>query len=239
MVYVFNCQLKCFKKKENWMSFKKEETCSRCNGAGDYENKEVYERKCSECNGFGTVIGTYEPTSEKCLFCEGARKVKVLKEGVLRMKPPFRPTEEAVREYNEYYERNSIFRDCEHCRGTGKYHTLTSVKPKTEGCFLTTACVGHMELSDDCLELSVLRDYRDNFILSLPNGKELIKEYYHYSPVIVSKINESNDAEKIYQYIYIEIKTAVKQVQTRDFHQALETYKAMYKHLCCLFLVEL
>lgn len=219
------------------MSWTEEETCLRCNG--EYETKEVYGFKCSDCEGSGTVIVTYEPTNKKCFSCEGRGKVKMLKGGTMHKKPPFIPTEKAVREYNEYYEKRSFFGDCEYCRGTGLSHTPTSKKPKSEGCFLTTACVGHLGLSDDCLELSVLRDYRDNFILSLSNGKELLKEYYHYSPVIVSKINESNDAEKIYQYIYVEIKTAVKQVQTHNFHQALETYKAMYKHLCCLFLVEL
>ncbi|PWS54315.1 CFI-box-CTERM domain-containing protein [Pseudoalteromonas sp. meg-B1] len=221
------------------MSWTEQKRCIRCDGAGEHETSEAYGVKCSKCNGSGAVIVTYEPTNEECSNCKGTGKVKQLKDGLLYKKPPlFARTEKAVREYNEYYEKNSFIADCEYCKRTGKEHVPTTEKPKSEGCFLTTACVKHLGLGDDCLELSTLRDYRDNFILSLSNGKELLEEYYQYSPVIVSKINESNDTEKTYQYIYIEIKVAVKLIQTSNYHQALLTYKAMYKHLCLLFLTK-
>ena len=46
----------------------------------------------------------------------------------------------------------------------------------------TTACVKSKGLSDDCIELSTLRKFRDEYILNLENGEKDIKEYYDTAP---------------------------------------------------------
>lgn len=57
-----------------------------------------------------------------------------------------------------------------------------------EGCFLTTACVGLLELEDDCFELRWLREFRDRVLIKLPGGSEDVEHYYRVAPKIVEAI---------------------------------------------------
>ena len=45
-------------------------------------------------------------------------------------------------------------------------------------CFLTSACVEAKGLADDCHELSVLRNFRENYLRTVPEGRREIAEYY-------------------------------------------------------------
>ncbi len=75
----------------------------------------------------------------------------------------------------------------------------------TSGCFLTSACVEAMGLADNCHELTVLRAFRDGYLISQPEGKDEICEYYHIAPQIVEKINSMPEANKIWIRIYREL----------------------------------
>ena len=61
----------------------------------------------------------------------------------------------------------------------------TQDKSSGSGCYLTTACMNHMQdnFDDSCNELMTLRWFRDNFV-----NKEDIKHYYDVSPIIVDKL---------------------------------------------------
>lgn len=72
-------------------------------------------------------------------------------------------------------------------------------------CFISTACTESKELPDDCKELNCLRHFRDLFVSNLPNGDELIKEYYEVAPKIVSAINKTKHPEKVYSRLYEEL----------------------------------
>ena len=52
-------------------------------------------------------------------------------------------------------------------------------------CFITTACVQHYNLSDNCYQLSTLRNFRDNYLQRSTDGNKLIKEYYSVAPQLV------------------------------------------------------
>ena len=70
------------------------------------------------------------------------------------------------------------------------------------GCFLTTACVTHKGLPDDCRELTVMRRVRDEWLVHQPGGKEKIDEYYRIAPGIVKKIGMREDCVGVWEKLY-------------------------------------
>ena len=70
-------------------------------------------------------------------------------------------------------------------------------KNKTEGCFLTTACVQFGGLSDNCHELMVLRGFRDRYVSHLPGGASLMSEYYATAPTIVQAIDRAPNRSEL------------------------------------------
>ena len=75
----------------------------------------------------------------------------------------------------------------------------TQTKSSGTGCYLTTACMKHYlnNFDDNCYELTVLRRFRVNFV-----PKEDVDHYYDIAPIIVESINNSENANAIYKYIY-------------------------------------
>ncbi len=72
-----------------------------------------------------------------------------------------------------------------------------------EDCFITTACVRHIGLSDNCYELRTLRKFRDEVLPHLPQGKDAIKKYYDIAPKIVLHIEESAHAGRELSRLYV------------------------------------
>jgi len=95
------------------------------------------------------------------------------------------------------------------------------------GCYLTTACAEAMKLPDNCLELSVLRNFRDKILMSRPSGKRAVREYYKIAPEIVQTIGEQNNAQSIWQSVYRDIRFAVSLVLSGDFEKAFKHYQQM------------
>ncbi|MCR5420883.1 MAG: hypothetical protein K6E98_07755 [Lachnospiraceae bacterium] len=73
---------------------------------------------------------------------------------------------------------------------------------KRKLCYITTAVCQSLGKSDDCYELSLLRDYRDNYLLSNEKGQQIVRTYYNIAPTIVNRINDTENSEKIYKGIY-------------------------------------
>ena len=74
-------------------------------------------------------------------------------------------------------------------------------------CYITTAVCNNLNKEDDCTELTLLREYRDQYLLKTPEGKEIVTSYYDVAPTIVNRINKEAEAKRIYQGIlatYIE-----------------------------------
>ena len=93
------------------------------------------------------------------------------------------------------------------------------------GCFLTTACISAMNLPDDCLELQVLREFRDSFMMNKPSGKDAIQEYYKIAPGIVEAINKQKNSEEIWSEIYNSIRHAVNLVLSGKREEASQFYR--------------
>lgn len=93
----------------------------------------------------------------------------------------------------------------------GKFITVLQVFDKNknynevdefEDCFVTTACVKHMNLKDDCAELQTLRSLRENFMRGTEYGNERIDAYEIFGPQIVNKLNQLQNAKEVYEHIY-------------------------------------
>ena len=91
------------------------------------------------------------------------------------------------------------------------------------GCYLTSACMKHMQdnFDDNCEELTILRWFRDKFV-----SKEDIEHYYKTAPIIVEAIDEVEENDNIYNYIYDNIvNVCVVAIKNGDYDFAYNRYK--------------
>ena len=112
-------------------------------------------------------------------------------------------------------------------KGTGKidFHNEDKTEKSSTDvkCFLTTACMRHMSQNFDnnCQELIVLRWFRDNFV-----SKEDIDHYYEIAPIIVDTINNFENCDNIYEYIYKNIICAcIIAIKNGEYEIAYNIYK--------------
>jgi hypothetical protein len=99
------------------------------------------------------------------------------------------------------------------------------------GCFLTTACVDYAGLSDDCHELTVLREFRDNYVAHQPGGIEMLRDYYDTAPKIVAAINRAPERRAILGKMFATVRRAVADIEAKDCGAAFLQYTAMFARL--------
>jgi hypothetical protein len=99
-------------------------------------------------------------------------------------------------------------------------------------CYLTTACCEQRGLPDDCHELTMLRKFRDEYVLGLPEGENIVADYYKTAPHIVEAISARDDAGKIWDRLYRGfIAPCVYFVEHGDNESAYVIYSSMVKRL--------
>jgi hypothetical protein len=104
-------------------------------------------------------------------------------------------------------------------------------------CFLTTACVHHKKLADDCIELNTLRDLRDNFILRSDEGKDLIANYEMLGPSLVQSINSCENSSEIFEYMYDQLVIpSVEMVKEGKKEEAVDYYRNFVQELTTKYL---
>ncbi|MFK8008784.1 MAG: CFI-box-CTERM domain-containing protein [Saprospiraceae bacterium] len=95
------------------------------------------------------------------------------------------------------------------------------------GCYLTTACVQHRGLADDCTELTTLRLFRDTYMKPMLDGKKLIQHYYKIAPQIVAKIKDAPDRFERLEFIYQKlVLPSVEMIEQGKKELAMEYYAA-------------
>ena len=80
----------------------------------------------------------------------------------------------------------------------------SSSSSKSGGCFITSTVCDSFGKPDDCYELTTFRNFRDNWLSTQPDGKNLIAQYYEIAPKIVAEIDKLPSAQNIYQSILSE-----------------------------------
>jgi hypothetical protein len=125
----------------------------------------------------------------------------------------------------ENEDHGSIHINFDSNSGTGTITDTTSGSTETTsiGCYLTTACMRHMQnkFDDNCYELTTLRWFRDNFV-----SKEDIELYYKKAPLIVEAIENTPNNNSVYNDIYENvIVPCVRAIENKEYASAYKRYK--------------
>lgn len=103
---------------------------------------------------------------------------------------------------------------------------------KSHFCYITTAVCQSLGKPDDCYELNLLRDYRDSYLASTPDGEAVIKEYYNVAPTIVRRIGRMEDAGNIYRGIWEDyVSPCVQLIEEKRLTECREVYTDMVHSL--------
>lgn len=96
-----------------------------------------------------------------------------------------------------------------------------------KGCFLTTAACELRGLPDDCHELTTLRRFRDEVLLSSREGRTLVENYYNEAPSLVPFIKFDEEGERVWQ----DIQETVAQIECNRHSEAIAAYFSMFERL--------
>lgn len=111
-------------------------------------------------------------------------------------------------------------------------NTPTTSSDDDEDCFLTTACVHHKGLKDDCYELETLRLLREDFMRNTVEGNALIEGYAILGPSIVNAIRTASNREEILEYLYQHLVIPGVQLTEAGRHsEAVEHYRLFVEEM--------
>jgi hypothetical protein len=106
-----------------------------------------------------------------------------------------------------------------------------AVGEEEDRCLLTTVCIKHAGLSDDCPELQIMRSFRDKYIRSLPDGSKLIEEYYQIAPLIVERIKSEGSADIVFNNLLKTLRNIVELIRAGRNSEALFLCKQEFEKL--------
>ena len=104
-------------------------------------------------------------------------------------------------------------------------------KGEEDNCFITTACVRHYNLPDNCHQLETLRFFRDSYLRNQKDGKELIHQYYSIAPTLVKFLNQHPEKETIYRKIFHQINAACALIKREENEKAKALYVRVVSNL--------
>ncbi|MBQ3665404.1 MAG: hypothetical protein II919_04795 [Lachnospiraceae bacterium] len=98
-------------------------------------------------------------------------------------------------------------------------------------CFITTAVCEKLGKTDDCFELTTLRNYRDTWLINSDGGKELIEEYYRIAPLIVSRIKTSDKFDEYCQHLLTNyINPCLDMIAISEYEKCRDKYIEMVNY---------
>ena len=99
------------------------------------------------------------------------------------------------------------------------------------GCYITETICSYLGKEDNCYELTMFRNFRDEYVSLSPEGQTLICEYYKKSPLIVDRILIMKDQDEIYPFLWenylrrcLELLEENKQKECRDLYIAMVNF---------------
>ena len=99
-------------------------------------------------------------------------------------------------------------------------------------CYITTAVCRSLGRPDDCYELNTLRDYRDSYLLSTDEGREIVQEYYNIAPTIVKRIDKKPEADEIYENIWkTYLSPCITMIENGENEKCRDLYSSMVRKL--------
>jgi len=73
---------------------------------------------------------------------------------------------------------------------------------KRKLCYVTTAVCQNLQFGEDCEVLTLIKDFRDTYLASTEEGKQMIEAYYDIAPTLVKRISCSASPEEKYAWIW-------------------------------------
>ena len=99
-------------------------------------------------------------------------------------------------------------------------------------CDINTAVCRRLGRPDDCYELNTLRDYRDSYLLSTDEGREIVQEYYNIAPTIVKRIDKKAEADEIYENIWkTYLSPCITMIENGENEKCRDLYSSMVRKL--------
>lgn len=103
-------------------------------------------------------------------------------------------------------------------------------------CYITTAVCENRHKPDDCYELSLLRSFRDDYLLQSAEGEAMVHEYYDVAPSIVKHIGKRTDADRIYEGIWQQyLSPCIRLIESGQNEECTELYRHMVYELKDLY----
>ena len=105
-------------------------------------------------------------------------------------------------------------------------------KSSSGGCFITTSICQTLNKPDDCTELTTLRIFRNEYLLTNDNYRELVHYYYNIAPKMVEKLEKHHNKNEISYTLYDEfLKGIIKNINRKQYIQAIDRYEEMLNYL--------
>ena len=154
-----------------------------------------------------------------------------------------RPFDILNREYKFYESKGlELPKRCSSCRNKRSSYSRqpqqsshNNSSSSTSGggfCFITTAVCEYFNKQDDCYELTMFREFRDNWLINQPNGEELVKEYYRIAPKIVEGIEISHFKGDVYQNLWDKyLSSCLSFIESKRYIECMDLYKYMVECL--------
>lgn len=99
-------------------------------------------------------------------------------------------------------------------------------------CYITTAVCNCLGKAPDCYELTVLKDYRDQYLDQTPEGHELVESYYDIAPTIVKRIEKEPDKDRIYHQLYESyLMPCIHEIENQEYEKCQARYEEMVLEL--------
>lgn len=114
------------------------------------------------------------------------------------------------------------------------YGTYSDIKSgfKTKLCYITTAVCQSLNLPEDCKELLMLKDYRDNILALEEDGEDIIHEYYNIAPTIIKRINKTENNAEEYHALYDDyISKCIENIENKQYEACKNHYIKMINNL--------
>lgn len=99
-------------------------------------------------------------------------------------------------------------------------------------CYITTVVCESQDKPDDCYELQLLREFRDEYLLSNAEGEAMVHEYYDVAPTIVKRIDKMENAKDIYKMIWhTYLSPCIRLIEGDKKEACVELYQKMVYEL--------
>lgn len=103
-------------------------------------------------------------------------------------------------------------------------------------CYITTAVCESRQKPDDCYELSLLRSFRDDYLLKSDEGAKMVDEYYDVAPSIVKHIGKRENAAEIYESIWQQyLSPCIRLIESGQNEECVDLYRHMVYELKDLY----